>query len=171
MALLGFLSLGGGGVVLGSRLSASLLVLVLSCVAALGSLRRWCRAGVRPGGGCAGVRRGCPLLRLPVIVSGGRCAWVRASPRGFAPAPAWVSALAARGSGAAPLTVGGVAASACPPAGSPASAQSGLPLHDGGGAFVVTICAGRLSSAAWIHGGRGVPLSRLRCSVFGRLSR
>ena len=64
-----------------------------------------------------------PLFRFSAISSGGRCAWVRASPWGFAsvlllllPRSA-LSRWRLGGSGAAPLTVEGAAASACPPAG------------------------------------------------------
>ena len=67
-------------------------------------LRRWCRAGDRcrcPLAACRGGDRLGRAVRLGYGFASGLCS-------------AWVVALAARCSSAAPLTVGGAAASACP---------------------------------------------------------
>ena len=145
------------------RLSWSCLALPRSALCAWGWVRvvvrgRWCRAGVRPGGGCAGLRRGCPLLRFSVISSGGRCAWVRASPQGVASAPAWLCPAGGGGSGAARLIVGGAAASACPPA--------GACLCGFGRACRSTMAAGLPSSSP-----SGAALPRAHGSTAGAVSR
>ena len=153
-----------------SLLSSSCLGLVFAVpLSALGAvvLRwRWCRAALRPG---AGARGFVGLSPLPLLGDWlGRAVRFGVGLRLVALLPLLlplgVSTRAARGSGAARLTVGGRRLPLVPRRGLAPAGSVGLSAPRLRRGFRRHDLRGRLSSAAWIHGGRGVPLP-LRSSV------